>query len=295
MYTEKEGMRKGKKLMKNSRKRDSKKKSGILFRIIVILLICIIVFCLWRVVPYLWNTHKSNSDYAKLAGEVVREKDPGKTPGASGSHKGNGDSGAVWKNTGVDFQKLHRINPDIRAWLRFDHTDTVPIDYPVLYSGDNNAYLHTNIYKNYAFAGCLFLEETNTPEWQSEKDMSKIIYGHNMNNGSMFGSLKKYRRENIYGDNRYFTLYTPKAAYRYRIFSYFNTYTGSFVYRTGYTKGSKEYKAYLKELSSHSMKNTGITPTGKTPVLVLSTCVQHGTSVRFVVCGELAEKRIYKS
>lgn len=279
------------------KKTEKRKKSGIFFRILVLALIAIIAFCLWRIVPYYWNTHKSNSDYTKLAEETVHpQKDSPSAEKKSrkdGKHNSSGNSdhsGSAWKNVAVDFKKLHSINPDIKAWLRFDHTETVPINYPVMFSGDNDTYLHRNIYHNYAFAGCLFLEESNTPEWQSGKDMSKIIYGHNMNNGSMFGSLKKYRRENIYGNNQYFTLYTAGAVYRYRIFSYFNTTTGSFVYRTGFTKGSEEYKAYLNELRSHSMKETGITVSAKKPVLVLSTCVQHGTSVRFVVCGKLVAK-----
>ena len=34
-------------------------------------------------------------------------------------------------------------------------------------------------------------------------DLYNIIYGHNMNNGSMFGSLKKYKDEGFWKKNQY--------------------------------------------------------------------------------------------
>ena len=41
-------------------------------------------------------------------------------------------------------------------------------------------------------------------------DLYNIIYGHNMNNGSMFGSLKKYKDEGFWKKDQYFTA-IPKA------------------------------------------------------------------------------------
>ena len=43
-------------------------------------------------------------------------------------------------------------------------------------------------------------------------DLYNIIYGHNMNNGSMFGSLKKYKDEGFWKKNQYFTVYTESTA-----------------------------------------------------------------------------------
>ena len=37
----------------------------------------------------------------------------------------------------MEFEKLRKENADIVAWIRFDDPDEMGIDYPVLYSGDN--------------------------------------------------------------------------------------------------------------------------------------------------------------
>ncbi len=63
---------------------------------------------------------------------------------------------------------------------------------------------------------------------------NNIIYGHNMNDGSMFGSLKKYKEEGFWKENQYFTVYSETTAYRYRIFSYEDAVNGGDVYKVGY-------------------------------------------------------------
>ena len=81
-------------------------------------------------------------------------------------------------------------NPDVIGWIRFDNQDELGINYPILYSGDNQKYLRTDLHGNSHIAGCIFLEGLNKSDFS---DYYNIIYGHNMNDGSMFGSLKKYR------------------------------------------------------------------------------------------------------
>ena len=87
------------------------------------------------------------------------------------------------------------------AWLRFDNYNDVHISYPVLYSGDDETYLRSDIYGNYHIAGCIFLEGMNQPDFS---DYHSIIYGHNMRNTTMFGDLKRYKNdEGFYENNQY--------------------------------------------------------------------------------------------
>ena len=72
----------------------------------------------------------------------------------------------------------------------FDNQDELGINYPILYSGDNQKYLRTDLHGNSHIAGCIFLEGLNKSDFS---DYYNIIYGHNMNDGSMFGSLKNIR------------------------------------------------------------------------------------------------------
>ncbi len=90
----------------------------------------------------------------------------------------------------VEFDKLKAENPDAIGWIRFDNQDELGINYPILYSGDNQKYLRTDLHGNSHIAGCIFLEGLNKSDFS---DYYNIIYGHNMNDGSMFGSLKNIR------------------------------------------------------------------------------------------------------
>ena len=61
----------------------------------------------------------------------------------------------------VAFGDLKKENEEIIVWLRFDDADDLHISYPVLYSGDDEKYLRSNLYGEEHIAGSLFLEETS--------------------------------------------------------------------------------------------------------------------------------------
>ena len=60
---------------------------------------------------------------------------------------------------------------------------------PILHGDSNEEYLHTDLYGDYNINGSIFVNADNSRDWS---DPNTIIYGHRMNNGSMFGSNKKY-------------------------------------------------------------------------------------------------------
>ncbi len=266
--------------MKEKKKKASS--SGIAYKLLMLILLGVIAFCLYKIVPYYLNNHNSSSTYKDLSSSYVKEvKDTEEEIDASG------DGIPAWAKTDVDIAALQELNSDIVGWIRFDNTDVIPIDYPIAYDASNETYLHADIYKKYSYAGTLFIEEKDKGDLS---DLSTIIYGHNMNNGSMFGSLKKYRRDSsIYDDNQYFTIYTADKAYRYQIFSYFSTTAGSFVYQSGFSEG-EEYDSYLNSLVSASSKKTGITPSGDQKIVLLSTCQGRDSDTRFIVCGLLIDE-----
>lgn len=239
--------------------------------VIMIILLAIIAFCLYKVGPYVWNNLKEKNAYDQMSQDYTQAGDP------------DAENEDWWfTDVDIDVAGLKSAYPDVVGWIRFDDPkDTILIDYPILYSGDDDTYLHKNIKKEYSYPGCIFLEGENRPGFT---DMSSIIYGHNMRNGTMFGTLKHFQEEGVYEDNQYFTIYTDSMAYRYQIFSYFTTDSESEVYKIGF--GADEiYQEYLNDLVSRSSFNTGIVPTMEQRIILLSTCKGSGTDYRFVVCG----------
>ena len=72
---------------------------------------------------------------------------------------------------------------------------------------DNNYYLTHNLKKEYNGSGWVFMDYRNDLDG---KDKNIIIYGHNMRDGSMFGSLKEILSANWYKneENKYITFIT---------------------------------------------------------------------------------------
>lgn len=185
----------------------------------------------------------------------------------------------------VDLAGLQKENAEIAAWIRFDNIEI--LSYPVLYSGDDEKYLRTDIYGDTTTAGCIFLEAANNPDFN---DCHTILYGHNMRNLSMFGSLKKYKTEDFYEDNQYFTIYTNDMAYRYQIFAYRDVPETDDVYSVGFAP-DEIFQDFINEIMRHSYKDTGVAVTKDDKIVTLSTCSTEGN--RFVVHGVRVDEHTY--
>lgn len=95
----------------------------------------------------------------------------------------------------VDFERLQEENKDIIAWLYCPDTE---INYPVVQSKDNEYYLRRLLDGTWNIAGTLFMDYRNAADCS---DLHTIIYGHNMKNNTMFGSLPKYSKQEYYEEH----------------------------------------------------------------------------------------------
>ena len=187
-----------------------------------------------------------------------------------------------YKYVQIDFESLQKLNKDIIGWIRFDNIET--IDYPILYSGDNETYLKTDLYGRTSPSGCIFLEGANTPDFE---DYHTIIYGHNMKDRSMFGKLNNYKTEDFYDDHAYFTIYTKEHTYRYQIFAYRDVPETDSVYTIGFMP-DEIYQNFLNEMVKKSYIDTGVTVTKEDKIITLSTCSSEG--YRFIVQAVCIDK-----
>ncbi len=261
--------------MKNRRTKQKKVKP--LLIIIVVILVAIIAFCLYKIVPYYLNNAKSKQTYQEISEEYT------KTTNKKGKK--------TWYNViDPDLKRLQKKYPDVIAWLHFDNQKDHPISYPIMYSGDDAAYLRHDINKVYSIAGSIFLEGRNNPDFS---DPSSIVYGHLMNNDTMFGSLKKYKEDGHYKNNQYFTIFLADKAMHYHVFSYFVTNNTGDVYQIGFAPDD-QFGEYLDMLTKNSMIDTEIKPTIDDKIVILSTCNRFHSRERLVVCGVMEETHSFK-
>ena len=76
-------------------------------------------------------------------------------------------------------------NPATVGWLKVGDI----VDTPVV-RGEGTFYLNHNFFREKATGGTIFIDEENSILPRSE---NMVVYGHNMRNGSVFGSLSRYR------------------------------------------------------------------------------------------------------
>lgn len=195
--------------------------------------------------------------------------------GKSGRYYARLQQTAADPDGGIDFAALQAINPDAAAWLEMPG---LGISLPVVQAADNETYLHRSFDGSDSPAGCLFFAAP------AGDGLYRVIYGHNLHDGSMFNGLLNYRDEDFYAANPTFTLYTPEGAGTWRIFSCHTATDMEELYRTDCTAG-EEYDAFLQQLLEASEYDTGAELPEGAQVVTLSTCLtSYGSGLeRYVV------------
>lgn len=179
-----------------------------------------------------------------------------------------------------DFDGLKKFNKDSVGWIRLD--DGEYISYPILQTTDNDKYLRHLINKKYNVAGSIFID------YRCEGGLdarNPIIYGHDMNNLTMFGSLKYfYNNKKYYKEHPYFDIWVGKTHYRYYIFSIYHTdlnNTDTYQYTYADDEDFLEYVKKRQELSIVQIDVGEIK--AEDHIATLSTCVGNKENLRLVM------------
>ncbi len=86
----------------------------------------------------------------------------------------------------LPYMELLKQNRDLVGWIKIEQT---AVDYPVVQTPhEPEYYLRRNFEKEYSIAGTPFLDRA----CEMEEGPLLILYGHNMNDGSMFAALQGY-------------------------------------------------------------------------------------------------------
>ena len=181
----------------------------------------------------------------------------------------------------VDFDNLLAQCSDIVGWIYCENT---VINYPMVRGADNDYYLHRFIDGSYNGGGTLFMDFKNDRDFS---DPNSIIYGHHMNDGSMFASLKKYQTDPEYY-SKHPTLYvnTPTQNYRVDVFAGFVCDADSDTYTIGFADDTS-FQNWIDRMVSHSDFKTDVQVTPDDHIITLSTCSYEWYDARYVVLGKM--------
>lgn len=187
----------------------------------------------------------------------------------------------------INFVALQSINPDIYSWIEIP--DTV-ISYAVLQNRDDWRYYLNHTFDNqYNTNGAIFSQNIQRHNY---RDYITILYGHNLINREMFGSLREYRSESYMREHQNITIYTPTEELTYEVFAAV-TFSNDLITNNYDVKSSEGLQAFLDDVYALEGVNNVILDdvevTCEDHVLVLSTC-NGNPSQRQLVLAVLREE-----
>lgn len=198
---------------------------------------------------------------------------------------GSGSSVNTSSENGTSFLEVNledkiSINADTVAWIYVNGTK---VNYPVVQSEDNNFYLTHDFYKKENVTGWVFADFRSD---FSNLGKNTIIYGHNLVNRTMFGSLVWLLRDSWYNDanNHFVKISTVSSNSIWEIFSVYVIEPEIYYLTTNFTK--EEFEKFIRIISERSIYDFGIEVTIDDRIITLQTCNDAGNK-RVVVHAKL--------
>lgn len=176
----------------------------------------------------------------------------------------------------VDFEGLMTVNEDVVGWIYIEGTQ---INYPILQGEDNRHYVSTMINGAYNGAGSIFMDYRNQPDFT---DPHTVIYGHNMNNGSMFAAIVKYQDPEFFAAHPTGMIMTPEGNFQFEVVA---GYVASLADPSWQLEFANEadFDNWLQDTMERSIIGGTVVPTAQDQIITLSTCSYEFSDARFVL------------
>ena len=174
----------------------------------------------------------------------------------------------------IDFNKLINKNPDTIGWIKVLGTD---INYPVVQTNNNDFYLTHSFDKSYNKAGWIFADYINKNLKNNELDKNTIIYGHNRQNNSMFGTLSNVFKEEWLSnkENHYINFSTLNNNMVWEVFSTYTIEKEEYYIQSNFSS-DEEYISFLNTIKNRSTYKYDVNISKEDKILTLSTCTNVG-------------------
>lgn len=242
-----------------------KQKRGIqrsLLFLLELVLAGVALFSLFKVGSILLEYRRGAKSYESIRTEVAQQ-----TPDSSG----NEDNGAH----SIDFALLQQNYPGAVGWIRCEGT---VIDYPIMQAEDNDYFLRRLPSGEWNIGGSLFLD------YRSESDFLgplSLVYGHHMNDDSMFTLIENYSEQTWFDQHPTFTLETPQDVFTLCPVAGFYIPAETWVER-GYDLAVNR-TAMADYAAAHSTFAGTTRWDGEEPLIALITCAGYSDADRYIL------------
>ena len=257
---------------------------------ILLLFLCLVFFGIFCYAGYqlystLHNYKAAENMYEDLNQQFTapsQEKErPSSTPSAAPQQ--NPDPAEPEIKAGditVNFDALLAVCPDVIGWI---YSPDTMISYPVVQGSDNDYYLHRFLDGTENPSGTIFMDYLCAADFSLS---NSVLYGHHMNDGSMFAELSHYKQEGYYNEHPYMYYYTPDKAYLLLIVNGFVTSAEDEVYTFSFPDDAS-YGSYLERMHARSNFSSPVPVTTEDHIVTLSTCSYEFDDARYVIQAKI--------
>lgn len=260
-----------------------KKPVKILLAVLTLILISVFSFSAYKLYDIIHGYQTAKRSYNDLSSEFVSDSQNSETEEQSSvSAPAAQQSGVTVERSpiNVDFPSLMGKYKDIIGWIYCP--DTV-INYPVVISSDNAYYLNKLADGTPNANGSIFADFRSSRNFSGR---NTILYGHHMNDGSMFASIVEYKNQEYLDSHPYMYLNTPDGNYRIEIFSAFITSSTSPTYTLEFVD-DETFVSFAARMKALSDSSSLVTVSAGDRIVCLSTCTYEYNDARYVVFGKL--------
>ncbi len=184
-----------------------------------------------------------------------------------------------------EYAQIYEMNNDLVGWISIEDT---AINYPVLQTPDTpNYYLKRNFEKKPSSYGAIYASEACDVFAPSD---NVVLYGHRMNDGSMFAGLLKYKDKAYLEEHPMIRFDTLRERHTYQIISVFkipSISSSKFNYHE-FTEFESEsrFDTFLSLCRDYQLYDTGVTAEYGDQLITLSTCERSQRNGRIVVVAK---------
>lgn len=257
--------------------------------VISVILIAVIVICIAVIAVYMIKGKQASDVYEELQQTVQVTEDIEKVAETETTEESRPSYEGMPE---VDFETLWETNTDICAWVTVPGTQ---VNYPVLQNASSKEphdtyYLMHTVEKASGLPGAIYIEPCNAADFT---DANTVMYGHNMKNGTMFGSLHEFEDDTFFEEHQYAYIVTPEKNQVYQIFATI-LYDDRHIMGTYDFSDTANYQLFLDSLTSNrnmgDIFRDGVTVTTEDKIITMSTCVKGQDNKRLLVEAVLIDE-----
>lgn len=246
---------------------------------VVVFVLALGVFCLsaYKIVGIVVDRHKADEHYESYSTYITEETVAIENKETQAQSATAASKPEAICPISVDFGGLKAQYSDVVGYLYFGSDF---ISYPVVKGRDNYYYLNRLPNGVESDSGSIYADNRVT---QPSDCDNYIIYGHNMLNGSMFGSLSNYEDQSFYDEHPYFFYITEQGTYTVDIIAGCSVIPDFDIYKTEFT--DEQMKATINEIVSCSTFVSDVSYEDSDKIMTLSTCSDRYSDTRYIIVG----------